>query len=88
LGVTSVCSRMPRHIVRFANLLSHSAIVGAHPVCGELLISQNQQFATHMASSVPFRPPLPTSSFESLERSKALDRFQINCKLRSVSPTE
>ncbi len=31
LGVAGVSSRMPRHIVRFADFLSHRAIVGGHP---------------------------------------------------------
>src|SRR5580704_17557377 len=33
LRVASVCSRVPRHIVRFANFLRHRAIVGTHPGC-------------------------------------------------------
>ena len=31
LGVASVSSRMPGHIVRLTNFLDHRAIVGAHP---------------------------------------------------------
>lgn len=29
-GVTSVSSRMPRHVVRFTYFLSHGAIIGTH----------------------------------------------------------